>query len=1284
MASQLDDEASNRGQPHSHQALDAGPLPIDRTELTLEDVASDSPIFRAAVANLERRTASMKKSSKYVLRAAQETRSRMLKLIEAQEAMDSAFEELVGLAPETLGQLQNEFLRQARTRIAQHQRDQANIIESCLERPLNQIVELCRVAQESFKVFENESKSYYSQTQKWLANRANGDASSVPNDSAAPERAQKHRSADEKQKLRELRFEQARLDLFVVLRKLHGGRAEAHLTRSVLTLSQWLVDSPTTLDWSNSEHKSCLTALDASVRTTLDDQAMQLQEVEARSRQLGDRIRSLEQALGKTAEGDFELVQQHRSDLEQEQIYPFSANGAVSSKARKFKSFLGAFAAGINNSPLMPSKAASPNPDSVDANKQTELVRVGSDEQSQRPKAARRLSLKLRNERSQQAAASALSPTKSQAPSSWRYDNLPSTPRRATESQERDDKALGLQAPAQDSRDLSDGGSSVDIGFESSTAHNAEQGLGIFESAPLAAAQGVGHGDVVGASSSLAAKTTMPGGDRKREGVLWVSTKPIVGPAGADAPRGINRSTHWRECWVVLSGSGQISEFADWKNAKALEPTNPLIDLRFATVREARGVDRRFAFEIVTRNNRRLFQAPDEDTMRDWMRAISKAIESLLNGTSSVRKIDRVVGATPFRNLDSVQGTALLDEHAEEPGAGEGNDFAVRRLLDRTSKAFSQSMTDLSASAKVQSGDRKVQAKIGGHLAALSESQAGSSARTSRRGSQHERGISNKTPLSGYLGAAGLGLSAADKAARHHREGTGVSDDGSVSSISVNGEQDDEFDRQIEAVIHRSYGSHDDTQTSHSGFSHSSGMGGVDEMGKLKSNGAAAGGGSSTSPSKRNGAAKSSVTSTATSTKMSRSAEVADISRQLENRRCADCGESDPRWASWMLANEPCCIFICIGCSGVHRSLGVHISKVKSVDLDDWTEEQLQSARHWGNARANALWEHSKPAGLLPSPGDRKEFWRTKYVEGAWKNPNAQLVREQAAASAQSDKSPAQGVANEDVDATPTRRLVPVADQTPKSVASPEKRSQSHAQALGLRIAPGDQAGLSNGAAKLSDNLGSPKPNGPRPLPERRSVSMSINPVSSPPLSPRGADHRGLASPISSEPYDQPDWTVYQDMSPRRSDDSSEQTATFVACSLTSQQSPRNGASRAMSIPVSASLPYLSSLSPASPYVSKAMLAARADPRLFPSTATAMEESRLQVSSPPSSFFVSNLNGRTPSPIFLGGSSNGGQVGRDQALGTGTDGAGKEDQSGGSSPVNRHAPARFEAFAADT
>ncbi|KAJ5125881.1 hypothetical protein N7526_008058 [Penicillium atrosanguineum] len=98
------------------------------------------------------------------------------------------------------------------------------------------------------------------------------------------------------------------------------------------------------------------------------------------------------------------------------------------------------------------------------------------------------------------------------------------------------------------------------------------------------------------------------------------------------------------------------------------------------------------------------------------------------------------------------------------------------------------------------------------------------------------------------------------------------------------------------------------------------------------------------------------------------------------NKICADCKRNKhPRWASWNLG-----IFICIRCSGIHRGMGTHISRVKSVDLDAWTDEQLQSVVKWGNARANRYWEAKLAPGHVPSEAKIENFIRTKYDTKRW------------------------------------------------------------------------------------------------------------------------------------------------------------------------------------------------------------------------------------------------------------------------------------------------------------
>ncbi|OIW25259.1 ArfGap-domain-containing protein [Coniochaeta ligniaria NRRL 30616] len=98
------------------------------------------------------------------------------------------------------------------------------------------------------------------------------------------------------------------------------------------------------------------------------------------------------------------------------------------------------------------------------------------------------------------------------------------------------------------------------------------------------------------------------------------------------------------------------------------------------------------------------------------------------------------------------------------------------------------------------------------------------------------------------------------------------------------------------------------------------------------------------------------------------------------NKVCADCKRNKhPRWASWNLG-----VFVCIRCSGIHRGMGTHISRVKSVDLDSWTDEQLASILSWGNARANKYWEAKLAPGHVPSEAKIENFIRTKYELKRW------------------------------------------------------------------------------------------------------------------------------------------------------------------------------------------------------------------------------------------------------------------------------------------------------------
>ncbi|XP_044742193.1 centaurin-gamma-1A [Chrysoperla carnea] len=96
------------------------------------------------------------------------------------------------------------------------------------------------------------------------------------------------------------------------------------------------------------------------------------------------------------------------------------------------------------------------------------------------------------------------------------------------------------------------------------------------------------------------------------------------------------------------------------------------------------------------------------------------------------------------------------------------------------------------------------------------------------------------------------------------------------------------------------------------------------------------------------------------------------------NGFCVDCDASNPDWASLNLG-----VLMCIECSGVHRNLGSHISKVRSLGLDEWPPGHLSVMLAIGNKLGNSIWESNTNGRIKPTPNssrEEKEQWiRHKY-----------------------------------------------------------------------------------------------------------------------------------------------------------------------------------------------------------------------------------------------------------------------------------------------------------------
>ncbi|XP_021780132.1 arf-GAP with GTPase, ANK repeat and PH domain-containing protein 1 isoform X6 [Papio anubis] len=115
-------------------------------------------------------------------------------------------------------------------------------------------------------------------------------------------------------------------------------------------------------------------------------------------------------------------------------------------------------------------------------------------------------------------------------------------------------------------------------------------------------------------------------------------------------------------------------------------------------------------------------------------------------------------------------------------------------------------------------------------------------------------------------------------------------------------------------------------------------------------------------------------------TSQSEAMALQSIRNMRGNSHCVDCDTQNPNWASLNLG-----ALMCIECSGIHRNLGTHLSRVRSLDLDDWPIELIKVMSSIGNELANSVWEESSQGRTKPSVDstrEEKERWiRAKYEQ---------------------------------------------------------------------------------------------------------------------------------------------------------------------------------------------------------------------------------------------------------------------------------------------------------------
>ncbi|KAK4055313.1 hypothetical protein OIV83_000596 [Microbotryomycetes sp. JL201] len=418
---------------------------------------------------------------------------------------------------------------------------------------------------------------------------------------------------------------------------------------------------------------------------------------------------------------------------------------------------------------------------------------------------------------------------------------------------------------------------------------------------------------------------------RRKEGLLFC-TKAGVAHSGSGDGGG-----SWTPHWCVLS-EGQMVEFSGFKG---LDVKNPPINLALASVRVSRNTDRRFAFEVLTPSLRRMYQATSEAEMNAWVAALSAACEALISGTSSVRQFDasKLTGTCrPYLLKDLVGSTYSHKAHSTASSISANTDRSLSPAATNGSTP-----TSPRSSNKVSAGFKDFQNRLPPWIGAPLARRTSASA--SKRESKSSTTVTPATVPKQTESNATADLEPGSAYS------TTVISSSARPPMQSSGSFQDWDSVELQGVDSSSFAA-----TTGTGRRFDQDI--AQAVSAMRDN---------TNP----------ATTTSSAQKAQNAVKIQQLARLPGNNVCAECNAPDPKWASWSLG-----VFVCIG---VHRSLGTHVSKVRSIDLDDWNDEQLGSMDALGNIKANAFWQARKPRDLVVTDSNVADFIKAKYVEQRYK-----------------------------------------------------------------------------------------------------------------------------------------------------------------------------------------------------------------------------------------------------------------------------------------------------------